>query len=305
MIVSHRISFRSVTTSVRRANLVFFAISLGVTCYWHWYNINPLVLSPTPFTLLGTTITIFLGFRTNTAYSRWWEARTLWGGIVNQSRSIVRQALTFDVTPKSQTEAPYPTEFAREIAYYQMALVNATRAHLRQQDAIEAVRPFLPDSEIERLKSEANVPSALMVRMGVCLGQAFQNGQLDTIQLNAMDATLNDLTDLLGGCERIKNTPIPQQYDTVPQLAIYAYSTLLPLGLIEPMHWWTPLISSLITFFFIAIDSIGSNIEDPFEASIHDVPMSAMCRTIEINLRQMLHEKDIPKPLEAEDGVLH
>ncbi|MGC4044308.1 MAG: bestrophin family ion channel [Armatimonas sp.] len=278
-------------------------MSLAVTAYWHWYDITSIALSPTPFTLLGTAITIFLGFRTNTAYSRWWEARTLWGGIINQSRTIVRQALTFSM-PKPG-EAELPTPFAQEIAYYQLALVNAMRAHLRQQDPIEEARPYLPASELELLQGERNVPSALLVRMGLCLRRAFQGSEIDTIQLNAMDDTLNDLTNLLGGCERIKNTPIPQQYDTVPQLAIYVYSTLLPLGLIEPMHWWTPVISSLITFFFIAIDSIGSNIEDPFENSMHDVPLSALCRTIEINLRQMLQEKELPPPLQEVDGVLH
>jgi len=127
---------------------------------------------------------------------------------------------------------------------------------------------------------------------------------MDSIQFTTIDGTLTELTNIMGACERIKNTPLPRQYDTVPQLAIYCYSTLLPLGMVETLGWWTPLVSSVITFLFIAIDSIGSNIEDPFENRLHDVPMTSLCRTIEISLRQMLGEKELPGPLEPSHGVL-
>ena len=312
MIVDRRLSFRSVTISVRRENLVFFALSLLVTFFYHRFDVTALSLAVTPFTILGAAITIFLGFRTNTAYDRWWEARNLWGGLVNQSRTLVRQAITFngaslpgnanDDNADDDNTAASP--FVCRMATLQMAFVNATRAHLRQQDALSQIEHYLSPGDRASVQEIQNVPLAVLRLMGQELRRAHRSHLLDTIQFSSMDSTLSDLTDLLGGCERIKNTPLPRQYDTVPQFAIYTYSLFLPLGLVESIGWWTPFVSSLITFLFIAIDSIGSNIEDPFENRIHDVPMTTLCRTIEINLCQMIGDKDCPAPLEPTQGVL-
>jgi putative membrane protein len=305
MIVGRKISLQSVAASVRRANLIFLFWSLIVTVIDRRTPYEYLSIASTPLTILGAALTIFLAFRTNTAYDRWWEARTLWGGIVNQSRTLLRQLLTFTAAKDgggADDEAPHP--LARDMAYRQIALVNAMRAHLRGHDAVAAAQSYLPAEEVEALTDAPNVPDALLTGMGLRLRRAYRDGLLDTIQLAAVDGTVTELTNLLGGCERIKNTPLPRQYDTVPQLAIMAYGMLLPLGLVDSLGWWTPLISALIISVFIAVDTIGSNIEDPFESTIHDTPMSALCRTIEINLRHTLGEKDLPKPVEPRHGVL-
>ncbi|MES2460350.1 MAG: bestrophin family ion channel [Armatimonadota bacterium] len=310
MIVDRNLSFRSVTMNIRRDNLVFFALSLVITLFYRRLNMTQLSLAVAPLTIFGAALTIFLAFRTNTAYDRWWEARTLWGGLVNQSRTLVRQAITFSGVDKP-TDAMQGTDddllfspFVHKMAHLQIAFANATRAHLRQQDPLEAVAKYLTAEDRNLLAGVQNVPAALLRRMGIELRRAKQQGLLDTIQLSAMDNTLSDLTDIIGACERIKNTPLPRQYDTVPQFGIYAFSLLLPLGLVSSLGWWTPFICTIITFLFIAIDSIGSNIEDPFENRIHDVPMSTLCRTIEINLCQMVGEKECPAPIEPMHGVL-
>ena len=119
-----------------------------------------------------------------------------------------------------------------------------------------------------------------------------------------MDSTLNDLADLQGGSERIKNTPMPKQYAFFPQLFTKMYCLLLPLGLVLNMGWFTPLGSTLVGFIFIALDKIGRDLEDPFENTIYDIPLSAMSRTIEINLRQALGERSLPEMLQPVQGVL-
>jgi putative membrane protein len=316
MIVDRKLSFRAVSMSIRRDNLVFFAISLLITLAYRRLQLTELSVETAPLTILGAAITIFLAFRTNTAYDRWWEARTLWGGMVNQSRTLIRQAITF--TGSSEPLVPDDSgdlrdaeddlvfsPFVHKMAHLQMAFVNATRAHLRQQDPLEAVDRYLSPDDRNLLAGVQNVPAGLLRRMGIELRRARRLGLLDTFQLNAMDSTLSDLTDILGACERIKNTPLPRQYDTVPRFGIYVFSLLLPLGLVSSLAWWTPFICSLITFLFIAIDTIGGNIEDPFENRIHDVPMSTLCRTIEINLSQMVGEKECPTPMEPVFGVLY
>ena len=305
MIVGRKISLQSVGASVRRTNLVFLLWSLTVTAIDRRTGFEFLSITSTPLTILGAALTIFLAFRTNSAYDRWWEARILWGGIVNQSRILVRQLLTFTATEGGKHDkSALQQRIVHEITYQQIAFVNALRAHLRGQDAAEAARPYLPSAEADALEDAPNVPDTLLVGMSLRLRKAYNDGLLDTIQLAAVDATLTELTNLLGGCERIKNTPLPRQYDTIPQLAILVFGLLLPLGLAESQGWWTPLLSMLIISLFIAVDSIGSNIEDPFENSIHDTPMTALCRTIEINLKYTLGEKDLPPKIEPRRGVL-
>lgn len=306
MIVDPTLSLQNVTANVRRENIVYLVLSVIVTVLYSWleirYNglkLDDWALPVPPFTILGAGITIFLGFRTNTAYGRWWEARTLWGGIVNQSRTLVRQAIVF--TASNGSLSP----FARDIAYRQLALVNAIRSHLRQENVIESIAPYLPSEELDSLRGHQNIPVAILQSMGMAVQNAYHNGLIDSFQMTGLNSSLTTLTDLLGGCERIKNTPLPRQYDVVPQVTISLYSFLLPFGLVSTLHWWTPVISFLITFLFIAIDSIGRNIEDPFANTIHDTPMTALCRTIEINLLQMLGETNIPDPIRPVRGVIH
>ncbi len=306
MIVSRKLSLQDLTSSVRRENLVYFVLSVVVTVVFvwleltfNWKKLNDWALPLPPFTLLGGGLTIFLGFRTNSAYGRWWEARTLWGGIINKSRTLVREAVIF--TGKRGSISP----LARSLAFSQIALVNAIRSHLRQADVIESITPYLPVEEIEALRKHQNIPVAILQKMGIAIQGAYEEGLVDTIQMTSLSGILADLTDLLGGCERIKNTPLPRQYDVVPQVAISLYSLLLPFGLVSTLHWWTPVISALVTFLFIAIDSIGRNMEEPFDNSIHDIPMSALCRTIEINLLQLIGEEDVPPPIQPVHGVIH
>jgi putative membrane protein len=309
MIVGRKISLQSVAASVRRANLIFLFWSLAVTAIDRRTTFELLSITSTPITILGAALTIFLAFRTNSAYDRWWEARTLWGGLVNQSRTLVRQILAFTttnpITQSSGLDENASHRIVHDMAYRQMAFVNALRAHLRGHNAVDAVRPYLSAEDAEALVDAPNVPDALLVGMSLRLRKAYQDGLLDTIQLAAVDETLTELTNILGGCERIKNTPLPRQYDTVPQLTIFGYGLLLPLGMVDTLGWWTPVLSALIISVFIALDTIGSNIEDPFENSIHDTPMTALCRTIEINLRYTLGEKDLPGQIEPHRGVLH
>jgi putative membrane protein len=110
--------------------------------------------------------------------------------------------------------------------------------------------------------------------------------------------------DAQGGAERIKNTPMPKQYDYFPQLFVQIYCLLLPLALVTNMGWYTPLGSTLVGFIFLALDKIGRDLEDPFENTIYDVPLTAITTTIDINLRQLLGEKELPQGQKPVHGVL-
>jgi putative membrane protein len=266
--------------------------------HWEW-----VALPHIPLALFGSAIGVILGFRNQSSYGRWWEARTLWGSVVNNSRSWAREVLTSMLPSKSGEDAELK-ETQRRMVYLQIAYVHALRQHLRKLEPWADLAPFLEERELSALRNEKNVPLAIQEMMGDLLRECLMRGWIDRMQWRAMDESLNDLTDAQGGAERIKNTPMPKQYDYFPQLFVQIYCILLPLALVSNMGWFTPLGSTLVGFIFLALDKIGRDLEDPFENTIYDVPLTSITTTIEVNLRQLLGETDLPPATAPIDGVL-
>ncbi len=195
---------------------------------------------------------------------------------------------------------------ARELVYAQIGLVNALRCHLRRQDPLPEIAPFFPRPVLEALEREQNVPAAILVWMAARLRRLLDGRRPDdAFRLAALDETLTELTNVMGACERIKNTPIPRPYDFLPRVMVRAYLIILPLGMVRELALVTPLVTALIAFLFLAMDQIGRNVEAPFENDIHDTPMTALCRTIEINLRQTLGETELPPAVQPSGGFLY
>jgi putative membrane protein len=266
--------------------------------YLHWAPFQQI-----PLSLFGSAIGVILAFRNTTSYSRWWEARTLWGAIVNNSRSWGRQVTTV-MRPIGEGDAAELRRMQQQMVYLQIAWVNALRQHLRRLEPWEEIARVLSPEEIAELRCEKNVPVAILQRESVLLRDALDHGWVDMAQWRAMDESLNDLIDAQGGSEKIKNTPMPRQYDYLPQIFVHMYCILLPLALVSSLGWLTPLGSTLVGFIFLALDKSGRDVEDPFDNRVHDIPLTAMCRTIEINLRQILGETEIPPDAKPVDGVL-
>jgi ion channel-forming bestrophin family protein len=269
--------------------------------HWTWVGSTSV-----PLALYGTAISIIVGFRNNYAYGRWWEARTLWGAIVNRSRSVARQVLTTMSAPAGASDAERAEVAAaqRKLVYYQIAFVHALRQQLRALDPIAEIRNVVPAEECARLVGDKNVSLALQRRMGAMSREARQRGWLSDWEWQAIDGSLNALMDSQGGAERIKNTPMPKQYDFFPTLFVQIYCLMLPIGMVENLHWFTPLGSTVVGFMFLALDKIGRDLEDPFENDIYDVALTAVTTTIETNLRQMLGETQLPAAPAAVNGVL-
>jgi ion channel-forming bestrophin family protein len=254
-------------------------------------------------TVLGAALGILLGFRTNSAYDRWWEARKLWGRLVNSSRSLARQAITFSGV--SETSVPCEsTPLAHDLVYSQIAFVHALRCALRRQDPWQEIEPFLTPERVALLKEQVSIPTAILQYMGHAAAEASRAGVISELRLQRIDSTLSELSDIQGGCERIKNTPLPRQYDTYPELIVKVYCFLLPLVLVDRLKYLTPVITCLIAAAFLVLNRVGKNLEDPFENTVYDTPMTALSRIIEINLRQLLGERHVPQPLTAVNGVL-
>jgi putative membrane protein len=206
-------------------------------------------------------------------------------------------------------EAAALKDTQRRLLYLQIAFVHSLRQHLRGLEPWWELKPMLESAglsveELTALNAQKNVPLAIQQRMGRLLDDCLERGWMDPMQWRAMDESLNDLADAQGGCERIKNTPMPKQYDYFPQFFVQIYCVLLPLALVTSMGWFTPLGSTLAGFMFLALDKIGRDLEDPFDNTMFDVPMTAITKTIETNLRQMLGETQLPEPEKPVAGVL-
>lgn len=269
--------------------------------HWEWVGSKYV-----PLALYGSAIGIIVGFRNNSAYARWWEARGLWGQVVNNSRSLARQVCsTMHPNPEQHGADVVDLDtMKRRLILHQIAYVHALRQHLRKLSPWEEIEPLLEAEQISALRLSKNVPLSIQQRMGGLLRESKNRGWIDRLEWQAMDRNLDDLADAQGGTERIKNTPMPKQYDFFPMLFVQIYCLLLPIGMVENLGWFTPLGSTLVGFMFLALDRIGRDLEDPFENTVYDVPLTSITRTIDINLRQLMGETHLPPAAEPVHGVL-
>lgn len=259
------------------------------------YYVLPFKAPSLPLTLFGTALALFLGFRDNSAYQRWWEGRVLWGAMINASRNLAREARNF-----LPDEA---NDLKRTIVLRQVAYVNALRCQLRRQPRDAEVLRFLSEGEATPALGRTNVANGLLDGTGMRIDRARREGWIDTIQQTRMESVLVDIANAQGGMERLKNTPLPNQYRFFPTFFTHLFCALLPIGLVETLGFATPLGSTIAGLMFLAVLQIGDDLVDPFANTVHDVPLAAMCRTIEIDLLEAIGDP-APEPLTPVKGVL-
>jgi putative membrane protein len=288
--------WRSVSLFVLAATGVVLAEEIG------HIDLEPFRLPGLPLAVVGGAIGIFASFRTNSAYDRWWEGRKLWGRLVNTSRHFCTQVLSY--LPRGQDG---PSETQRRLVHRQVAYVHVLRCLLRKQDPFEDpdVTAFVDEAERAELAGESNLTHALLQRHADQLTALTDDETLTELRMQSFDESIRHLLDIQGGCERIKKTPFPRGYGFVLERLIQAYGVLLPLGLVESMGWMTIPITGLVCLAFALISEIGRVLEDPFTLFWPALPLAALAKTIEINLRQRLGESDLPAlPTPNERGIL-
>lgn len=296
-----RMRGRFVFTTVLAIIVTFVDLRLG---YFHPD------LTTIPFTLMGLALGIFLGFRNNTSYDRFWEARKLWGSLVNTSRSLTRQILTLVMEPMTPTSGAIDTNgdeittFQKEMVHRLVAYVHALKHHLREQDRVDDLAPMITADEIEGLRSEINRPIAILQRLGDRFRHAYRRGWIHAQHLPALEQSLVSLTDIQGGCERIKSTPIPLSYTSLIHQIVAIYCIALPFGIVKTVGAFTPVVVGIVAYAFYGLDAIGDEIENPFGTDANDLPLSALSTMIEVNVRQRLGEKDLPPLHKPKGGVL-
>jgi putative membrane protein len=289
--------------------VTIFAVLLTLIDEMHIQDL--ITLTNTPFVLVGLPLGIFLGFRNSASYDRFWEGRKLWGSLVNTTRSAARQYLLYvgpqrdgvPVEPASEEERAEVERLRKRLVTRTIAFVHALRASLRDE-SVEQLAPYLDGDEVERLRGERNVPSAITFGTGQLLRDAWQRGWIHPWNLRLFEDTLVALTDIHGACERIKTTPVPFSYIALIHRIVAVYCFFLPLGLIDTLHHYTPLAVAMVSYSLFGLDAIGDEIEMPFGKDTNDLPLAQLATNIEINLRQRLGETELPEPLRPTRGVL-
>ncbi len=294
-------NIHSLDTIFKEYRNQFFWYGVYVTVVYVAYaylGIEELDIKMSIATVLGFTVSLLLGFRTSASYERWWEGRKIWGGIVNDSRTLVRQLIGF-------TDPSNLLPEVKQIAKYQMAWCYSLKNSLRQLDPLEKLEDFLPEAELEKVASMDNKPNEILHLMQIKLHQLRADERLDSFQMVAIDQTFKNLCDHMGKAERIKNTVFPTHYRSYTHKGIYIFILMLPYGMLLSTGPFVILISLLVLFFFSMLENIAYFLQDPFENRPSDIPMSALCNTIEINIKQMIDDPNLPEKVQPDtNGVL-
>ncbi len=286
-------------------------LSVAVYFLYHNRHLEKISLPFSIAAILGSALAIFLAFRNNNSYNRWWEARTIWGGIINSSRIFARQiianadsALSGGKVSAEQIEA-----YKKEMVHRQIAFAHALRLHLRGQKSWEEFGHLLSKDELEQVIQKQNVPNFILLNQGKRIKEGMKLEILGAFDNISLEPTLAGFNNFQGACERIKNTPLLRQYHFFTKLFLYVFMVLLPFSLIADFNkmgvpaLMIPL-SILVAFVFGVMGKVGEVNEDPFENRITDIPMTAMCTTIERDLREMLGETDLPEKRLPKNGFL-
>jgi putative membrane protein len=289
------------------------AVALGV-CVLRVERGEALVALPFgPLGVLGTALAILLGFRNNTGYARWWEARTSWAQVATGTRALARllsSATDNAVKLGKGGGADALAAYRRELLYRLIAFAHALRLELRRQDRWDQLAPLLPTADLARVRAAVNKPNAILLQLGDRLKDGVREEKLGQFDPITLEPAITGLQAAQAGCEKIKATPMLRQYEYFTRVFLWTFLALLPpsiLGLFstDAGRWLTVPISIAIGFVYAITAKTGQVTEDPFENRIHDVPMTAICNAIERDLRDQLGEADLPAPAEPVDGYLY
>jgi ion channel-forming bestrophin family protein len=220
---------------------------------------------------IHAALTLVLGwvlvFRTNTSYARWWEARTLWGGLVNSSRN-----LAIKVADLVRAEDADLVRFRTKIVAFAHALKN----HLREESDLRSLPGFEHESD-----DPAHVPGYLVTRMYERLADWKKAGFIDGDELRVLDEEARRFLDICGGCERIKNTRLARSYRAFARQCVLLFLATFPWGIAHDFQWWTIPLTAITAYFMIGLETVAEHVEEPFGHDVDDLDLEGLCATIE------------------------
>jgi len=298
--------------------------------HWHW-----LAIPWVPVALLGTAAAFISGFRNTQTYNRAWEARQIYGAIINCSRTTGIMLRDF-VRPAADAPAIHKELFYRHFAWltalrFQLREVKSwenmktksyNREYLRyykvpewESNLADELKPYLSETEHSYILSTKNRATQVLAEQSRRLRELHEAGAVNDYNYTALEQQLKDLYDQQGKCERIKNFPYPRQFASINLYFINLLCLLLPFGFLgefsklmdkygDAIIWLTVPFSVLIGWVFYSLEQIGEVTENPFEGSANDIPITQISRNIEIDMREMLGETELPEPVKVINDIL-
>lgn len=293
MLINKRIPFLYIFNKIKYE--IVYVLIIGILVHF-LTTIYKDVIPEMPLTIpafIGTAISVILSFKLNQSYDRWWEARKIWGSIVNDSRSFVLQLQSF-VAKDKQTEI-------KEIAYRHIAWCYSLGQSLRGQNATDNLNQFIANSDIEKLSNHNNKPLGLLQQNTLQILSLKENNKLDIFGQIQINHTLVNFSNAMGMAERIKSTVFPVTYRLFLHFFIYIFVITLSIALRDiESYFELPLLLTISSAFFL-LERSATHLQDPFMNRPTDTAMTTISRTIEINIKQLLGENEIPKPIEPEE----
>jgi ion channel-forming bestrophin family protein len=277
-----------------RLALIFVLSVAAIVMHDHVRN-YPVGLGTPPFALVGIALAVFLGFRNSASYERWWEGRKLWGSLSIHARSLTRQAMTLPLDPKANDLRAFIAVLG--------ALGHALRHQLRHTDATSDLAARLPPELLARVTASEFRPALLLLWLGEWTGARSREASLEGYGVLAMEQNLNELSGVIGGCERLAATPLPFSYSVMIHRTVYLFCALLPFGLVDGAGLLTPLFAVLVAYAFMSLEAIAAQIEDPFGLEENDLALDALCESLESMLYDMAGESGFEQPPRAPNGV--
>ncbi len=298
MLLKENIPFKYVFGKIKYEVLFITLYATTIVVLYSNFHFTRISIPLAVPAILGTVISLLLGFRSNQAYDRWWEARHIWGSIVNDSRTLTRQLLCF-------TEVEYEGDAIQHMrerfVKRQMAWCHSLSKHLRRLNTAEGLDRYISRRDKEFVSHYSNVPLAMLDLQARDLNKALELGWLNPYQQVELDRTLGRLCDAMGKCERIKNTIFPVTYSTYIHFSLLLFIGLLPFAVIQYFGIVEIPVVVAIASCFLLIEKMAIHLQDPFENKPTDTPMTTISRQIEKDLRQMLKDQELPEEMEQQD----
>lgn len=301
----------------------------AVFIVYHFLGLHQIMFPFLPIATVGTAVAFYVGFKNNSSYDRLWEGRKIWGEITNISRAMT----SYLVAVMKPTDAAHAD--MKAFVYRHLAFINMLRIQLRrrnvwdesweytrmrrecftnkpfEEESVEILNNFVTPPEATFLLKKKNIALEILFEQANALVKFKANGWIDAYEHSDLLRLVNDFHNHQGKAERIKTFPFPRQYAYFSEVFVHAFVVLLPFGLIgefakisQGHEWLTIPFTILISWVFITMEKVGDTSENPFEGSLNDVPMSTICRNIEIDLKELLNEAELPEPLQAVDYIL-
>ena len=295
MLLNQKLPFRYIISKIS-TDLLYVAIITSVvyTISRAYENVIPEIPLSIP-AFLGTAMSVILSFKLSQSYDRWWEARKVWGTIANESRNLVLQLLSF---VKNGNE-----EMIRSVASKQIAFCYCLGRSLRGVDPLQGMEHYMSAEEIKSLEPQLSKPLGIIQLISQEITELKVNQRIDSYSYVHINNTLGNLVYAMGATDRIKTTIFPVTYRLFLHMIIYLFIILLSISLRDMGYFQIPLLLMITSFFFL-LERTATLLQDPFSNQPTDTPVTAIATNIEINVKNLLKDKDVPKPHQPESFYL-